>query len=402
MALLTKLDLSQQSKIPLNQIAELDGSISLGQKFFITGVELILENGFSDYVLAFDPLTNSFKPTPAAYTALSGNRVISGMGITTNPTGNYLSYAVSNGIYTINGNYYNFTGDSFTISAGDPTYDRFDVVYVTGGTEYNQIVVLEGIPAITPIIQTPPTDSVVLNILEVKAGATTAGTVNISSLYTLNANQIYYSRGSYSILSDFLDANYINPKIESFTNNINVLQFGQTGSSITFEWSVNKTGKIFNLSPTGGTYDNSTFNFTLNGQFITGNTSNSSTTFTLVFDDGVSTTNKTTNVVFYNKFYFGTSSLTGLTSTNIQNLEYKEFINSSKFNQTNISGGSKYIYFAIPTRFSKPTFLVNGILFNDFVESVVSFTNEYGFTEDYYLFRTTNLVHSDNFVFETI
>lgn len=402
MSFLTRLDLSQQSKIPSGSIAELDGSLSLGQKFFITGVELILENGFSDYVLAFDPLSNSFKPTPAAYTALSGNRVISGMGLSNNPTNNYLSYTVSEGIYTINGNYYNFTGDNFVINAGDPTYDRFDVVYVTGGTLSSEVLVLQGIPSITPTIQTPPLDAVILNILEVKAGATTGGTVTPNSLFTINASQILYNRGSYTILSDFLDSNYINPKIDSFENSLQVLQYGQTGTSITFNWSVNKSGKNFNLSPTGGTYNNNTFNFTLNGQIITGNTSNSSHTFTLVFDDGVNNTNKTSNVLFYNKFYYGTSNLTGLTSTNIQNLQYKEFATSSKFSKTNISGGSKYIYFAIPTRFNKPTFLINGILFNDFIENTISFTNEYGFTENYHLFRTTNLIHSDDFVFETI
>lgn len=398
----TKLNLTLQSKINLGDTAIFDGSMSLGQNFYVSGIQVDTRNAFENFVLAYDPLTLSFKPTPASYVGIEGNRVINGMQIT--PIDN-LNYSVSNGVYRISNNYYVFNTNSFSVPSGDTLYDRYDIAYVSGDT-ISLINTIIGNPAPNPIIPTLPNDCILLCILNIKAGTTATSTGNTQPVLpsVINALDVQYYRGIYTNVSDFLDSNYAYPKVEIFENNVNSTQFGNIISAVTFSWSVNKKGNNFNLTPTGSTYNNTTFNHTFNGLFITGNTSNSATTFTLVFDDGITTAGKNSTISFYNKLYYGVSSAITLTSTgvtnNVNGLNNNQLTGTGKLSQVFMDGQGKYSYFCYPSRFGPANFFINGFYNNDFTLSVQPYTNEYGFIETYNIYRTNNLVYSNNMSFE--
>lgn len=228
------------------------------------------------------------------------------------------------------------------------------------------------------------------------------GTGSSGSTTPVNASTIVYNKGIYTNIQSYLDGNYVFPVINSFTNDINILQYGQSASTINFTWNSNKTGYQYQLNPTGGTYSSTTQSFSINNQNITGNTSNSAVTYTLTFNDGISSTNKTTNIYFYNKRYYGTNSATTLSNNDILNLNNNEFdYNISQFSLKNISGGSNYIYFCYPTREGLINMFVNGMYSNDFNITTQIFTNQFSFSESYYIIRTTNKIYSDNMYFQS-
>ncbi len=402
MAYNTLLDLSKQAKIPLNNIAVFDGSMSIGQNFYITGVQIDTTNAIQDYSLSYDVLTNSFKASPQGTGSLSGNRVFYGMSVSAITN---LDYYVSSGIYKIADDFISFIGDTVTINSGDSTYARFDILYVSGGTSPNDVFVLEGTPSATPVIPTliDPDNDVAIAILYVPANTTAGSGGPVNTYYTnlINAYQVIYSRGIYTDLSSFLDGNYIRPEIKTFTNSLNELEFGNSANTVTFNWTTNKTGYQYGLVPTGATYNNTTFDSTLVSQNIYSDTTGTTaTTFTLTFDDGVTSVIGYSNVSFYNKRYVGVFSGTSISNSEILGLSTKDITYSKDMGLKYLSGGGNYVYICYPARLGETDFFVNGLFTNAFTLTTMNFTNQYGFTELYNIYRTDNVVNSSKMGFE--
>lgn len=403
MNFVTKPNLSRQSIIKAGETAEYDGSIKVNENFFISTVQIDPNSALSEYVLAYDSLLNKFRPVPPA-TGDFGNRIISGMRISGDSI-DALKFIVSDGYYRINRDIFHYTGDTFTINSGDPTYNRYDLIYLTGGTiqtQINQTIILEGTPSSTPLIPTnpDPDNSVTLCVIDVNSGLISSGlTPTIIVDYLINIYDIQYSKGVYNNLGSYLDGNYVYPKIDSLINNIDIAQYGQLITGVTFNWSVNKLGYNYILNPTGGTYNNQINTYQFINQNITGDTGNTSTSFILTFDDGIQSTIKSTTINFYNKRYYGSTTLTGLTSFDIINLQYNEFATDKSFTLKSLSGNNEYIYFCQPVRLNEVDIFVNNFYTNDFEINNINFTNEFGYTEPYYVIRTTNLITSDKIFF---
>ena len=171
-----------------------------------------------------------------------------------------------------------------------------------------------------------------------------------------------------------LDAlEYEDIKINSFTAVPSLCELG-SNNTITLAWGVNKT-------PTSQT---------INGTTVSGSSTSyegvtSNITYTLGVGDGQTTDSKSVSVSFANQIYWGADSdlnnITSLTKT-LSNTKTRTI------NVTAVTG--EYIIYALPTRLGQVTFYVEGFEggFEPPVEKAL--TNESGYRENYYVYRSTN------------
>jgi len=102
----------------------------------------------------------------------SGTQLISG-GASWSGTG--MVFNVSNLVYKINGTQYTANAANVTLAAGDPTFDRFDIIVadITG-----TISVVTGVPALNPVVPNAGPDEVLVQYIFVAQGATTPSVTN--------------------------------------------------------------------------------------------------------------------------------------------------------------------------------------------------------------------------------
>ena len=168
--------------------------------------------------------------------------------------------------------------------------------------------------------------------------------------------------------------------INSFTNNINVVESGGTINSITFNWEYTKDIKAQYLNGTeiDRTLRTTTLNILLD----------KNTTFTLT---AVSNTNKrvssTTSVTFANAMYYGASSSTSYNNDFISSLTKK--LGNSKSMTVNITTGpNQYMYFAFPVSLGEPIFTVNTFEGGFIKVDTIRYTNDNRATTDYNIYRS--------------
>jgi len=241
---------------------------------------------------------------------------------------------------------------------------------------------------------------------------------NISSAefkYTNNA-PMPEEVGGYEIGDTFTDATleqlftnllypYQYPTVSSFSisGQPTILEVGDsvTGGNRTFSWNFTNdvniaantvkvedvtTGTVF-----GQTYandDNQTIDI---GIDITKPTSSTHTWKISANNTKNQTISRNFNVNWRWRTFYGTSANESLTDTEVQALVSTSL--DSNFTGNKTVGGGGYKYFAYPTVFGqKKTFqdVVNGFAVAMQPPSVISITNSFGISQDYYVHRTTN------------
>ena len=162
--------------------------------------------------------------------------------------------------------------------------------------------------------------------------------------------------------------------IQTFTATPAVIELG-SNSTIDLLWSLNKAADVQ----------------TINGELVTGTNKqytniSTNTTFTLVVSDSATSASKSVTVEAANQIYYGVaanlSSVTSLT---------KVLSNNKARTITVDAGAGQYIIYAYPVRLgSNVEFWVENFEggFEDPVEQ--NLTNESGYTEKYYIYRSTN------------
>lgn len=171
-----------------------------------------------------------------------------------------------------------------------------------------------------------------------------------------------------------LDAlEYNDIAINSFTAVPSLCEMGST-NTIALAWNINKT-------PTSQTINGTT----VAGTSTTFEGVTSNTTYTLSVSDGQTSASKSASVSFANQIYWGADSnlddVTSLTKT----------LSNTKIRTINVTAGTgEYIIYALPTRLGQVTFYVEGFEggFEPPVEKAL--TNESGYRENYYVYRSTN------------
>lgn len=153
---------------------------------------------------------------------------------------------------------------------------------------------------------------------------------------------------------------------------------------ITFTWS-------FSNELSSLTFRGNTLPTNQTSETVTGISSTSSYTVKGTRKDGnKETKSATASVYFYNRYYFGYAPDPGIIdSTFIKTLTYKKgWADSRKtFTATPNCPTDNYIWYAYPSRLGASKFKLNGFNAN-FVLSTVKFTNDSGYEEEYYVYRS--------------
>ena len=116
----------------------------------------------------------------------------------------------------------------------------------------------------------------------------------------------------------------------------------------------------------------------------------SSTTYTLTATSTLDlTTSKSVSITFANGIYYGASSSTNYDSDLIKSLTKELSTNKSRTVTVNASS-DEYIYYCVPTRLGECSFNVNGFEGGFDKVATVSFTNDFNYTENYFIYKSTN------------
>ena len=115
----------------------------------------------------------------------------------------------------------------------------------------------------------------------------------------------------------------------------------------------------------------------------------SNKTYTLEANDGKNTTTKSATVKFLNGKYYGVAQEGTYDSDFIKGLT-KVLAENKNGNFTVNCGENEFIYFCIPTRFGTPRFSVGGFEGGFFKVDTIEFTNNFGYSENYDIYRSDN------------
>lgn len=177
------------------------------------------------------------------------------------------------------------------------------------------------------------------------------------------------------------DLSYVKIVIESFSNNVNMVEKGNTINTITFNWTINKIPKELTLN---GIPVDTVLHSTTITDIITSNT-----TYALrAVDEKDNVSTKSTSVSFLNGIYYGTGEKVEfgqLTSAFIRGLN-KKLSSSAKTTFTVNAGNDEYIYFACPSSYAQPTFWVGGFEGGFSLLGTFKFTNQYQYSENYNIY----------------
>lgn len=174
-------------------------------------------------------------------------------------------------------------------------------------------------------------------------------------------------------------------KITRFSDDAGVVEYGDTVTEVTLSWALNKAAKMLTLD--GEQIDKSLTSKKLSGLSI--NRDHNKLGQLVATDARGNTDTASCAVEFANGVYYGAAAepteynsafILGLT----KEVQYNPI---SAFTVT--AGEGQYIYFALPVRLKKVTLTTSG--YNSFtLVSTITFTNAFGYTEDYYVYKSEN------------
>lgn len=218
-----------------------------------------------------------------------------------------------------------------------------------------------------------------------------------------DADDIDYTNSSYSSWASVKDAldelSYVAISVASIQNDAegtqkstSTLEEGQTLTSVTVQWGLNKSAVSLELTDVAS------------GDIVPGDTSyeftsisiSSDKTWTLqVTDSDGGTDSASTSLQFKRKMHWGNYSGSTIDSAGILSLSNNSF--ATVFDKSFYASPSgQYIWFAYPASFGDVNSVkLNGVV-NDFTKTTVSHTNASGDTVDYYAYRSPNNMTADN------
>ncbi len=175
--------------------------------------------------------------------------------------------------------------------------------------------------------------------------------------------------------------------ILSFSHNAGTKEIGSTVTGVTLSWSINKTPTKLTLD--GETLGVSTTSKTISGLSIT--YKNNKTWTLKATDEENKTATRTTSITFCNGIYYGTGSTeSNFDSALVTSLSKR--LQTTKAYDFTVNPTNEYIYYAVPTRLGTVSFKVGGFEGGFQSPETVSVTNSSGYTEDYYVYRSTNKI----------
>lgn len=179
---------------------------------------------------------------------------------------------------------------------------------------------------------------------------------------------------------------YVPISITEFSLDKGTNEFGSIVTKIKFAWKTNKVPKTLKIGsndiPIG---DKAEGTYTLSGQKI-----NTKTDFTLVADDGKNKTSKSTAVNFCKAVYYGVKT-PGASIDNVLVKSLTKTLQSSRGKTFTVTAGAgQYIWYALPVTYGACKFNVGGFDGGFSLAETISFTNDVGHTENYYVYKSDN------------
>ena len=170
--------------------------------------------------------------------------------------------------------------------------------------------------------------------------------------------------------------------ISSLSLSKTIAEMGEVVTGLKAFWTYNK-------SPTTQSFDGITLDNAVRSHDIDGEiTSNKS--YRLTASDGKTNVSRNVGINFYNGKYYGASlEPIGYDSSFVMTLN-KQLTNNKNGDFSVNCMTNQYIFFAIPTRFGKPTFKVGGFEGGFMLVNTIKFTNKFGYTEDYNIYKSEN------------
>lgn len=166
------------------------------------------------------------------------------------------------------------------------------------------------------------------------------------------------------------------------TTNATTLMLGYAIPSIAFKWVYNKDSIVYQTLD-GATLDVSFRAYTYNQQ-VTANK-----TFMLRAHDGKKEYSKSISFSFVNSVFYGAQVQGDTYSTLLNNLS--SVLSDSKSRTITVDcATNQYIYYAYPTRLGDAAFSVGGFSGGFTKVATYSYTNKYGYVENYNIYKSNN------------
>lgn len=203
---------------------------------------------------------------------------------------------------------------------------------------------------------------------------------------TIDAADVTFNNTTYPTVEAALNALLYNaPTITTFTNNKNNLENGTSVTSTILNWTISGTITSQSLNQSIGSLSTALRTYTHTSTYSTNRT------YTLTASDGVTTVQKSTSVTFLNSNYYGVNASPSLDDSGINNLSHD--LSSTKVaTRTGLTPAAQYLYIVYPATYGTATFLVNGLLNNDWTLFVQSHTNASGASVSYNVYRSNNIL----------
>lgn len=212
----------------------------------------------------------------------------------------------------------------------------------------------------------------------------TSGNVVVDSKYNPTSNNAQSGNAVAEAIQKLKqELSYEPIEILKLTATPNVAEIGSTVKTVVLNWELSKPATSLKLDNTD--IDTSKSETTLTGLTLTNNK-----TFTLVATDEKAADSLTTQVNFYNGVYYGVSAIPSTYDSEFIKQLTKE-LQSSRNNVISVTAGTnEYIYYCLPYSYGECTFVSGGFIGGFELVDTISFTNDYGHTEKYRIYRSTN------------
>jgi hypothetical protein len=208
------------------------------------------------------------------------------------------------------------------------------------------------------------------------------------------ASDISVTNPGYANLQEVLDfLLYTAIEINSFTATQDVYEIGVTITSLTFNWSLTYdpiSQTLTGPSITPPTLTSTSRNSTVAVSNLQGVNPGDSYTYTLQVNDGTNTPSRNELIYFYNGVYVGDAVIPGAVDSAFINTLNKTLQLTKTRTWTSNASGSEYTWAAWRTALGTATFQVGQFIGGFEAPVTVSHTNSSGYTEDYYVARSTN------------
>ena len=204
------------------------------------------------------------------------------------------------------------------------------------------------------------------------------------------ADQVTVTNVGYNNVQEVLDALlYVPITIDTLTGG-GVYERGRLLTSLTLNWTLNKDVVSQTLT---GPPEMTPVVLNATQRAVTVTLANLSTdaTFTLEVDDGTQSVDSDELVTFVTANYYGDALAPGtIDEAFIKSLANKLLDANRQHNYVSGAVGDQYNWYVYPTRYGPAIFIAGGFEGGFSNVSTVSFTNDYGFTEDVYVWRSDN------------